>query len=429
MQSVSGVSNYFSVPPSPPVQLSASVPEGERPWNERAIAVLDVAEKRLDHLLPNSVFQMKIDGLGRAIEKKFAFFKTWNDWLDRHDMGAWYYQLAMFFIKLPQKVARNILNLLYEIFKAILCTAVHPLEAPLKLAKLLVKLAHALTLPETWVKMGAGMCGACIGQSLVSGNPISLIGVGIGAAMVLGGLTAGTIKSLILLLKGKNLEEEGKQLIRILKDIQASGRVEDLAASNLKAMQLIAKGETLQAQGKEQLIRTFREIPESTLTGLCLGLITGGIQRAIDVSRMRHYEATSMGNAEKFARDVMRHQDHLRMSPKSHWEYDPKTGKVIVDGPAEASWSPFQRIRIEIHPTKYTTDIWTKQMRKCSSSTGCHILYPANHLTYDRIPDGLYDHLKYPDSLLPPQPDTILNPVGPGAGAISTLGTSEQQKM
>lgn len=434
MQCVQGVNSNFSVPPnpprppSPPVQLSTAIPVEVKPWNERALTVLDVWDERLDHLLPNSVFQTKIDALGRAIEKRFAFFKTWNDWLDRHDMGSWYYQLAMYLIKLPQKVVRNILNLLYDIFKAILHTAVHPLKAPLKLAKLIVKLAHALTLPETWVKMGVGMCGTCIGQSLVTGNPISLIGIAIGGAMVLGGMTAGTLKFLILLLKGKDLEAEGgEQLMRILKEIPESARFGDHTAATAKSMQLIEEGKNLQARAGEQLIRTLRDIPESTLTGFCFGLIVGGIQRAINVSQTRTYEA-QMRDYEarwsyqglvkrhdqmtEYARLLMKEQS---LAPNSNWEYDQWTGKISVEGPSIGKMAGFAgKIRVEVLPKS------TTYLHKLTSTTTGKV-YWANEYP-------IYDAIKYPDSLilpnkplLPPMPNATLDPLRAVAGPAGVL--------
>src|SRR5262245_61236389 len=107
------------------------------PWHKRAIAHLDACERRLDDKVPNSIIQNKIDELGPAIENKFAPLKKFNDWLDKNEMGAWYKQLAMFLVKLPVKASRNIVRLLYSIIKGVFYTAVHPMKAAVKLAKLL----------------------------------------------------------------------------------------------------------------------------------------------------------------------------------------------------------------------------------------------------------------------------------------------------
>ncbi len=215
-----------------------------QPWHERAVAHLDNCKRKLDEKVPNSIIQNKIDALGREIENKFAPLKKFNDWLNKNEMGSWYKQLAMFLVKLPMKAVRNIVRLLYSIIKGVFYTAVHPLKAGVKLAKLLVRLGHELTKPETLSKIGAGIMGASAGQALVTANPFALIGVGIGGAMVVGGISWGMLKAYFA--------AQGQQ----------AGRTAAL----------------------ENLLYQAKQLPEAALTGFCIGLLFGAIQRTMVVS-------------------------------------------------------------------------------------------------------------------------------------------------
>ncbi len=209
-------------------------------WYERAVAHLDNCEQRLDEKIPNSIIQNKIDKLGQAIESKFAPLTKFNDWLNKNEMGSWYKQLATFLVKLPIKAARNIVRLLYSIIKGVFYTAVHPLKAGVKFAKLIVRLLHELTKPETWSKLGAGIMGASAAQALITANPFALIGVGIGGAMVVGGISWGMLKAYLAT------------------NEQQSGRSAAL----------------------ENLMNQAKMLPEAALTGFCIGLLFGGIQKA-----------------------------------------------------------------------------------------------------------------------------------------------------
>lgn len=278
------VDNYQKkLPVSIPTQEHASP---TKTWHERGIALLDALEMTLDHHLPNSVFQNKIEAFGLAIEKKFAPLHRFNDWLNQNEMGTWYRRLALFLIKLPMRVARNIISLLYSIIKGALNAALHPLKAPIKLAKLLVRLVHELTKPETWSKMGAGMLAASMGQSFVTGNPISLIGIGIGAAMLIGGISVGVLKRALQAEKGHRFHAAVDQFL-------------------------------LQA----------KELPEAALTGFVFGLMMGGIQNAIRQS----YELQRVREAESLAKRMIEDLDLYFSAPRPSWSFDPSTGKVVVD--------------------------------------------------------------------------------------------------
>jgi hypothetical protein len=105
-------------------------------WTTKAVRSLTKAELKLDKHFPGLPLQQKIDDLGLRLEKLFAPLRNANAWLDSNGEGKWYRQLAVFLAKLPLRVARNVLHLLYEIVKGAVFFAVHPVKSVLRLAKL-----------------------------------------------------------------------------------------------------------------------------------------------------------------------------------------------------------------------------------------------------------------------------------------------------
>lgn len=207
---------------------------------EHAITYLNDKELQLDEKIHNHVFQNKIDQIGRYIEAKFSFLKEFNAWLDSNGKGKWYTQLALCLAKLPGRAVRNIIRLLYSIIKGLIYFTVHPLKASLKLAKLLVRLSEELTKPETWSKIGVGSLGASCGQMAIAGSFLSPIGIGIGAALTIGGLSFGALKAACEAEKGTKLNA-----------------------------------------CKKNLLFQLKQLPEVALTSFCMSLILGAIQKVI----------------------------------------------------------------------------------------------------------------------------------------------------
>lgn len=209
-----------------------------KPLFERAMTYLQSIDSKLDEV-PTLYIQDKLDAIGAWIEAKFAPLERFNNWINSCGDGAWYQQLAMFLVKLPMRAVRNIVQILYSIVKQLAYTIAHPLKAANKLAKMLVSLAQELAKPETWTKVGVGIIGVSLGSAATSGNPLSIFGVVIGAAMTLAGLGYGTVKA-------------------------AVGAQQD------------KKNEVI----KQHLLTQLKDLPESFLTGFILGLIMGGIQKS-----------------------------------------------------------------------------------------------------------------------------------------------------
>lgn len=206
-------------------------------WHDRAITYLNTIDKQLDKV-PNLPIQNKLDAIGHAIEKKFQPLSKFNDWINASTKGNWYKQLAMFLVKLPIRAVRNIISMLYNIIKEALFLAVHPLKGLNHLVKLLVNLVHELSKPAVWSKIGAGIIGASAGQALVTGNPLSVIGLGIGGALLIGGL---------------------------------SYRAVEAAANAGRGKRLSAAAKVLSAD--------IKGLPEPAMTGFVMGLLMGAIQK------------------------------------------------------------------------------------------------------------------------------------------------------
>ena len=215
-------------------------------WDQRIIAKIDHIDSRLESALPNFFFQTKIDKFFNMIKNEFAPLTKFNKWLDSNGKGQWYKQLATLLCKLPIRAARNILKLMYTLAKAACYTVVHPLKATLKFAKLLVKLAKALSKPEVWTKLGVALIGASCGHAAI-GNPLAVFGLAIGGLMTAAGLSLGALKAA--------LQSEEPQKWKA-------------AVANLVS------------QGKQ--------IPETMLTGFFIGFLVGAIQSVPSVTSPSH---------------------------------------------------------------------------------------------------------------------------------------------
>ena len=167
------------------------------------------------------------------------------------------YAFGLFLVKLPLRAARNILALLVDIVKAAVYTVAHPVKATLKLAKMILNLLKALTKPETWSEMGAGMIGVSLGQ-LALGNPLVPIGFIIGAAMLFAGLSAGAL---------------------------------------VAAIEHYGEDECLGEVGK-QIFEQLRKLPEAMLTGFLFGLMFGAIQKAQHKEHLEEVNKSSYGEVE-----------------------------------------------------------------------------------------------------------------------------------
>lgn len=236
-------------------------PATKQQWQDHAIVRLDRMEHSLDRLLPPFFFQKKIDQIAGYIETKFAPLYYFNRWLECNGEGAWYSKLATFLYKLPMRVIRNFIVLLYQAVRAILQTTLHPLKAVVKLAKLLVKLVQQITHPDVWSKIGASIVGASLGQSCMAGGPISLIGALIGNAMILSGVSLSALKASLRATRGEGWKE-----------------------------------------ARNALFYQLEQLPEAMLTGFSMGLLLGSIQRHINAKAKNMYdEAIKNGVNEKLA--------------------------------------------------------------------------------------------------------------------------------
>ena len=276
--------------------------------HEKTISYLNRLDEKLDSKIPDFEFQKKIDQIGNYIKKKFEPFTKLNGWLDQHSRGIWYQQIALFLAKLPLKAVRNIVCLIYNIIKEAVHATVHPLKALNRLAKFIVDLTYALTQPEVWSKIGSGLIGGCLGQSLVSGNPLSLIGLGIGTAMIIGGVSIGALKAALN-------AEKGLRLTAV----------------------------------KQNIFFQTQQIPETMLTGFCMGLIMGSIQR-LAYKQTAKYRVTDYELAKSHADKIVK-DHHLPNYSKVKLD---SSGKISIDWIGKENIYKFN----SMNPQIFSLDDW-----------------------------------------------------------------------
>ena len=281
----SAQNNRLSIVSSSLCQSFLGICCGALNLHNRSIIWLNKAEQKLDEILPNNQLQEKIDQMAAVLAKKLSPLTDFNRWLDSNGQGAWYSQMATFLVKLPVRVARNIISMIYDIIYAAAYTMVHPIKATVRLAKLVVTLAHELSKPETWTKIGIGIIGGSLGQTCLSFQPFSVMGIGIGAALALAGISVGALKHAIQAERGQKSEAVIKYL------------------------------------GNQCL-----QLPETLLTGLSIGLLIGGIQRLVQPTEAQ---------LQAFADQVVK--DHNL--PSGYTVEISPPGKIRPSGTVNIIWS------------------------------------------------------------------------------------------
>lgn len=226
---------------------------------DKTIARIYVFDRKLDAILPNFFFQEKLDAIAASIKELFSPLKGFDDFIQSNGNGQWYLQFATFLVKLPARAVRNIIHLMYSIVKELLYAGVHPAKALTQAARYLVDLVFELTRPEVWTKIGAGVVGASAGHALVTGNPFSVIPMAIGASFTIAGLVTGPVAAALQAPEGLHFEAF-----------------------------------------KQNICLQMKELPEAVLTGFCMGLLVGGIQKFIQGNdRISQHEAEKYrGNAD-----------------------------------------------------------------------------------------------------------------------------------
>lgn len=273
-----------STPSIPNSTLNIEKDVKGKKWNARAVDVLDRWEIKLEKNMPNNLVQKELDKFGAQIQKLLKPAEKFNKWLDSNGHGAWYEKLAVFLGKLPILTVRNILRLVYCIIKATVYAFVHPIKTLFDAAKILIQFIESLTKPETYTKMGAGALGASLGQLAITGGfgPHAYIGLAIGGALLLGGMTAGAIVAAVGADKGKGLRAAGNELWKQVKSI-----------------------------------------PETMLTGFIMGVIFGAIQQKLNTQQYKQKvtstEFTDQASAEKWGKETWLPNSHMPQNPEIYF--------------------------------------------------------------------------------------------------------------
>lgn len=321
------------------------------------VRCLDAAANRVDRVvregtqkictalvsLPDRVVP-HIGDIYKFVQRRFSDLDRFNKWLDDNGQGNWYWQLATCLYKLPMRAVRDIVELLYQIIKTCVAMLIQPHKIPTRVAILLISLVAALTKPETWAQMGAGAIGASLGQCAV-GNPFAVIGFGIGAAMLLGGVSVGAIKTAIEAKSGSKLQEVGYYL---------RTRAEKLATG--------------------------------MLSSFFIGLILGGIERALRVQTYIPTQEEAHKFAVRFCKEhnlppptnvvVGNHGIDITfeyVSPYYHfWDNPPQNSIRIIEFvrqklPEITNSAPgstiMSHVHLKLHPEKTTVEVVVDKLR------------------------------------------------------------------
>lgn len=207
-------------------------------WAVQARNYLDDLDSKIEENFPINILQTKIDELSCQIKEQFSIFEGFNSWLEENNATEWYTQLATYLVKLPPKAAWNVINGLSLVISRALYMAVHPVKGLNALAKDIVSLLNEITKSENWPKMGAGSLGALTAQGMIFGNPVSLLGLAIGGALIAGGFYQDTVATL--------LSDDPEQQNHFFEKIKMHAK----------------------------------QLPEAFVTGLFTSLLIGGIKRA-----------------------------------------------------------------------------------------------------------------------------------------------------
>lgn len=234
------------------------------------IQKLTDVDQTLDHVLPNWIFQSVMDQAGENIQNKIndlsqylraqlGISAPFNEWLNNHDADTWYKELAIYVGKLPLKGIYQVVSLLRHIIEISCYSIVHPLKAFGSFAQYLIDFIYSFTQAETWCILGASMASSSVGQSLISGNPLFSLGIAIGGALFLAGLSAHALQAATQAKEDSRLESAEKAVKQLLARLPAAvvrsmfmgfliGKIQRLAFNSFQ---------TINRQAAEQYVQNF----------------------------------------------------------------------------------------------------------------------------------------------------------------------------
>lgn len=198
--------------------LNKKLNQDKSSWYPQIVSKLDQWETDLD-LVPSFWIQQQIDEKTAWVVNKIKSwfsnqqysksvnFQSINKWLHTYEHPHLWGKIILYLAKLPLAVMRNVLASFLSTFTAILYTIVHPLKGLLKLTRSLIDLLHALEQAESWTKMGAGFIGIGLGQAIIPGSPVALMGLILGSIFCAVGISMSLFKAFNQDLKGKSKKD------------------------------------------------------------------------------------------------------------------------------------------------------------------------------------------------------------------------------
>jgi|SRR5690242_8836632 len=277
-------------------------------WNELAISKVQEFDRNYVSKIPHiydcfsqktrTYLETKPANFSAKYTATFAPLIRLNEWLlqDEFQKSGALKSYAIFLVKLPLRAVRNVVQLPVTLIKALVYAITHPAKASIKLITTLISLLHALTQPETWSKMGVGILGATLGQTIV-GNPLAPLGLIVGSALLGAGLCGGA------LMKDKKISDQLKQL------------------------------------------------PEAFLTGFLMGLVFGTVTKVRNTIEQNHYkqhlsniEKNKLAYAQQHSPAGGRYMHYTRSGGAVVKEVNPVISNVQVNGDT-VSWTTHSTIK------------------------------------------------------------------------------------
>lgn len=328
--------------------------------------------------LPQPILNLQgnCDAKGREIASLIIEpLNQWDErWLQRSVEGSLPIKVIVTLFRAPICAVRNVLVLFYSIIKTVLYACVHPVDAFFNFSLFLIDFVHALLQPENLSKMGAGMIGASLGQAIVTGNPVSVIGASLGATFVILGLCLGPLKAALMVEEGQRKEA-----------------------------------------ARKNFLQQVEKLPEMFLTGFLIGLFLGGIQRAVQKpSTLSFPKEINAQNAQHYVEQFAQNNHLPSPSNISFTNY-----RIV------ACWSSPEAL--SQWAAQYPQFSGAEQITMGFSSSGTT---PVSILFFDGFagPPGSYWHTAIPGESLGfnavPTPSVFAGMAGNGIGGIAVNGIS-----
>lgn len=279
----------------------------EKKWNERW-------KDNIDAFLPNNCLQTSLDEFGHKIEELLQPAHQFSNWIDRSEDG-WFTNLSLSLVKLPLAAVRNILRMIYNVAKALVYMAVHPIKFLVDALHFLTELIKSLAKPETYTKLGAGIVGSSLAQMVFTGglSPHVYMGLALGGALIGLGLIAGVIVALV---KGESVGHTAWKQIKAIPECMLTGFLIGLAVGALKQL-FTEKHVVMQNDPAHEFVDQYlQSLPKHYPAPTSVEMLPDGTiiasWKGADLTQLAHADPTLMSSITDFKQILEFHGDSVQ---------------------------------------------------------------------------------------------------------------------